>query len=133
VTQLVSAIPLHINFLSIPSNLLTTAAQLGNVDIVQLLLSKGAQIVTEYWEGNSELEIAAAGGHEEVVKLFLKNGADVNRGTGESSDGTALQCAAANGHMSTVQLVLERSANMESHGMGPKQRDCSDQGGKIKF
>lgn len=123
VSQSVTTIP--INFVSNSGTLLTTAAKVGKVDMVQLLLSKGARIVTKDCEGNSALENAAAGGHDEVVKLLLEEGANVNEETGPLSDGTALQCAATNGHLSIVQLLLERSARVEKQGLGPGNKETA--------
>ncbi|KAF4627862.1 hypothetical protein G7Y89_g10290 [Cudoniella acicularis] len=114
VEQLLTTIS-DINYFSNGSKttLLAAAALGGNIDMVQLLLSRGAQIVTDGARGNSALENAADGGHEQVMRLLLENGAKVNEEPGPYSTGTALQCAAENGHLSIVQLLVELSANIE--------------------
>jgi ankyrin repeat protein len=56
------------------------ASAYGQVPTVQLLLQHGAQIDFEGHEGETPLLLAAAGGHHEVVRLLLTEGADVNHG-----------------------------------------------------
>jgi ankyrin repeat protein len=116
VEQLLTTIS-DINYFSNDSKttLLATAALGSNIDMVQLLLSRGAQIVTNGTRGNNALENAAGGGHEQVMRLLLENGANVNEEPGLYSTGTALQCAAANGHLPIVQLLLELSADIEAY------------------
>lgn len=51
--------------------------------------------------------LAVSHGREEVVRLLLATGADVNV---QDSDGsTALMCAAEHGHTSIVKLLLAQS------------------------
>ena len=79
-----------------PNTALGAAACGGHMDIVQLMLDKGA---TNY---NSGLFGAALGGHMDIVQLMLYKGADdYNKG---------LSGAAYGGHMDIVQLMLKRGA-----------------------
>ena len=61
------------------SKALTFAAQNGNTDVVQYLLSKGAD-VDEVINDRSDTPLmsASAFGHEDVVKVLLSHGANVN-------------------------------------------------------
>ena len=73
------------------------AAEGGHIEIVKLMLEKGAN------NYNLSMENAAYGGHMEIVKLMLEKGAnDYNR---------AMEAAALSGHMEIVRLMLEKGAN----------------------
>ena len=58
--------------------ILIEAADNGHLNVVKLLIEKGADVNLkgEAWYG--PLHAAAAKGHIEVVKILLENGADVN-------------------------------------------------------
>lgn len=85
---------------------LMMAALNGNVELVQLLLGKGAQINKSGW---SALHYAAANGHDTVVKLLLDHAAAMDA---RSPNGTTpLMMAARGNHPATVKLLLERGAD----------------------
>ncbi|KAI9769489.1 MAG: hypothetical protein M1840_003966 [Geoglossum simile] len=60
--------------------------------------------------GSTALHLAAYGGHEAIVRLLLKSGADANAKGGSSS--TALHGAVRNKHEGIVQLLLEKGADV---------------------
>jgi ankyrin repeat protein len=53
------------------------AASEGQIEIVELLLGKGADISSQDKTGNTPLWFAAAWGHLEVVKSLLDKGGDI--------------------------------------------------------
>ena len=55
---------------------------------------------------------AAQEGHEEILRLLLENGADVN--AKDRSKKTALHMAADKGHVSTLKLLLKNGADINS-------------------
>jgi len=57
------------------------------------------------------LNLAARKGHLEVLKLLLKNGADVHTISGDRSH-TALMDASTEGHVEMVQLLIEAGSDM---------------------
>jgi len=66
------------------------AALGGHMDIVQLLLSKGA-------DPDAGLESAAEGGHMDIVQLMLSKGA--------TNLDSALETAESNGHTKCAELI----------------------------
>ncbi|CCF38951.1 hypothetical protein CH063_00303 [Colletotrichum higginsianum] len=89
---------------------LTAAAYDGTLDIVKLLLDRGAEV--DFPNGWA-LQAASSEGHYDVVKELLDRGADVNAFTTNENfpQGTALQVACESGKLEIVTLLLERGAN----------------------
>lgn len=58
--------------------------------------------------GRNALQTASWGGHQEIVKLLLDNGAEVNAQGGDY--GNALQAASRGGHREIVKLLQRRGA-----------------------
>jgi ankyrin repeat protein len=86
--------------------------------LVQLILNQGADINGESEFRGTALADACNNGHEEVVKMLLDRGANVN--TGLSNIGLAsrnpLEAAAYGGHLGIVQRLLERGIHVHSFG-----------------
>jgi ankyrin repeat protein len=89
--------------------LLKQAAELGHVDIVALLLDRGADIEAEDDLGQRPLQCAARFGQTEVVRLLLDRGADLN--AVDWSGQTALSNAAIEGHLGLCDLLRSRGAH----------------------
>ncbi|KAK4220982.1 ankyrin repeat-containing domain protein, partial [Podospora fimiseda] len=60
------------------------------------------------------LQAASSEGHQEIVKLLLDKGADVNAQGGFY--GNALQAASSEGHQQIVKLLLDKGADVNAHG-----------------
>lgn len=76
------------------------AADRGNVEVVRLLLDRGANVnATDLFYGSKPMEWAAMNGHTEVVRLFLDGGA--------TGVGDVLRSAAAQGKIDMVRAVLD--------------------------
>ena len=91
-------------------------ARFGLSRVTQELLSsfgdKAADIINMTNKQDlTALLIAAEYGHDELVKLLLDRGADVNAQGGEHDN--ALQAASSRGHEQTVRLLLDRGANVQ--------------------
>lgn len=84
--------------------LVMIAAKLGHVDMVRLLLDRGANVELTDDLGATALMGAAATGNLEIVRLLLDRGADVNHD--DWSDQTPLSEAAVAGHRVIVDLLL---------------------------
>lgn len=99
------------------------AASRGDLAGVEHLTRMDAQAVNsrirageaEAWaEGGTPLHTAARGGHLEVIKFLIANGADVNarRKDGES----ALSEAVFNGHIDAARFLIASGANINNVG-----------------
>ena len=93
------------NQLKTRSKELQAEANQGNKKIVELLLSKGADINAQGGFYGNALQAAAYRGHEKIVELLLSKGADVNAQGGYY--GNALQ--AADMRLSNAALMIQRN------------------------
>jgi ankyrin repeat protein len=89
---------------------LPVAAELGDLDEVQRLVNKGADINAKDDEGATALINACAQGHADVARLLLKNGADVNAENRYAW--TALIVAAWKGYPEVVKILLDFGADV---------------------
>ena len=90
---------------------LYAAAEGGNLDMVTLLLDRGANINGAGARGQTPLFIAAREGRLQVVTLLLARGADIHA-RGEA--GTALHGAAGGEEAGIVALLLDRGARVDA-------------------
>lgn len=90
---------------------LHAASQQGSVEVVRLLLQKGADLRTTVETGWQPLHFASAQGHHDVVELLVDEGADLDAVT--DSGLTPLHLASSRGHLAVVQILLERGAPVE--------------------
>ena len=90
---------------------LYTAASYGYADIVNLLLSKGAQQNVRYGlkDASTPLLVAARKGHLGIVRSLIRHGAAVT--AANDSGMTALHLAAWGRHADVVKFLLEQGAD----------------------
>ncbi len=91
---------------------LLTAAGSGDIEIVKLLIKKGAKVNAKFerYDDVTALMLAAESGHLEVVKALIKGGADVDVRTANGD--TALIAAVAKGHVDIIKLLLKEGADV---------------------
>ena len=82
---------------------LILAAQLGNFQVVNILISKGARLNAADSNKSTALIIAAKENHENIVKQLLSVGADLN--ATDNGGLTALKHAEKLGHRNVVQVI----------------------------
>jgi ankyrin repeat protein len=88
---------------------LMMAAFKGNMPAVQALLAKGARIDRPGW---TALHYAAAGGADDIARLLIKRGANIDPTSPlESGKYTPLMMAAREGKESTVRVLLDAGAD----------------------
>ncbi|NIF77244.1 ankyrin repeat domain-containing protein [Paraburkholderia sp. Cy-641] len=88
-------------------NALMMASLVGDINFVNLLLAKDAEVNKKGW---APLHYAAANGHDNIVKLLLDHSAYVDAGSPNGT--TPLMMAARGGHMSTLKLLLDNGADI---------------------
>jgi ankyrin repeat protein len=93
----------------------------GDVDQVQLQISKGADVNTKDEEGLTALHLAARQGRKDVVELLLVNGANINARLTRWPDWMPLHEAAVANHKEVVELLLAKGADVNA--------DCARAGG----
>ncbi len=95
------------------------AINFGRVEMLRLLLSKGADVNARASNGQTALLGASACGQLEAAQLLLERGAAVNyyvpdSAAGDDPDSTPLLLAAENGQFEVVKLLLENGADVNA-------------------
>lgn len=86
------------------STFLIAAAEIGDGELVDILLARRANINATKIDGSTALIVASAGGHTDIVQLLLAHDADINA---ESVAGhTALIGAVYYNHIAAVKLLM---------------------------
>ncbi|XP_015120121.1 ankyrin repeat domain-containing protein 17 isoform X3 [Diachasma alloeum] len=91
---------------------LTLACAGGHEELVEFLLSRGADIEHRDKKGFTPLILAATAGHQKVVEILLNHGADIEAQSERTKD-TPLSLACSGGRFEVVELLLTRGANKE--------------------
>ncbi len=92
-------------------SLLFGAVILGNTDIVNSLISHGAEINLRNFKGSTALMSAIWGGHADIVNMLIDNGADLLARNDEGT--TPLLAAAISGSVSLVERLLKSGAEID--------------------
>lgn len=84
----------------------------GHAELVEILLSQGADVNFMEEDGRTPLFFAAEGGHMAVVRLLLARGAKTDPGNPRSTR-TPLSYAAQRGHCAIADFLLARGAELD--------------------
>jgi ankyrin repeat protein len=97
---------------------LLVAVSAGNPQIVQLLISRGANVNLAARGGieRTPLQMAAEKGHLGIVQLLIENGAEVNALPAMKGGATALQLAAIGGYIGVAEELLGQGASINAPG-----------------
>lgn len=95
------------------NTLLMKMAEAGDLELVTLLLNKGANPDNVAGNGETPLLLASKEGNAEVVKLLLDNNAHIDA---TRCDGvTPLMLASGYGHIHAAKLLLDRDADIHAY------------------
>jgi ankyrin repeat protein len=92
---------------------LMKACGLGYLKLVELLVSKGADVNGKSRAGFMPLHTAAQYGHKEIVEYLIANGADVNA---NDVCQTALHYAVWCNHTDIAELLISQGADINARG-----------------
>jgi len=95
--------------------ILMLAADIGCKDAVELLNQSKIDVNIRDVTGITALMCASARGYDEVVKMLVNHGADVNNRDIQQQF-SALMCAAQYGHEKVVRILLEHGADVNAQG-----------------
>ncbi|WP_153304532.1 ankyrin repeat domain-containing protein [Desulfosudis oleivorans] len=107
---------------------LNNAAQRGDIDTVNTMIDRGADVnAADLW-GITALQLAAQEGHVQMVQTLIEKGADVNK---EDVNGwSVLAVAASSGHVEIVKLLIENGADVE-YALGFLTRQNASRGNSL--
>jgi len=88
------------------------AARWGHLEVIQFLISKGADPNLKTTEGTSLLHLAAMNGHAPVVEYLVKE-AKLDINAQDKFGDTPLIAACGGGKVNTAQLLLQLGANKD--------------------
>ncbi|MFC2161028.1 ankyrin repeat domain-containing protein [Acidobacteriota bacterium] len=88
------------------------AALYGNKNVVELLISNGADIQMKLNDGTMPLHLAVGHGYVDIARLLIANGADIHSLTGTGD--TLLHHAAFGGDKESTELLLEKGAEINA-------------------
>ena len=91
---------------------LCDAAQDGYVDVVRLLLDRGAEVNGKASGGMTPIHYAAWFAHADVVRLLLDRGAEVN--VKDNAGLTPLHFAAKDVYVDVIMLLINRGADVNA-------------------
>ena len=97
------------------------AAKWGRIDVVEILLTNGADVTAKDHEGEPAITYAAEGGHITLVQLLIRYMSHVE---GPEKYEDALERASANGHAEIVKVLLDNGADINHHR--PRRDKASD-------
>ena len=90
---------------------LHVAAGYGHAEIVELLLSRGANVNSRNVEGGTALHLAA-NGHADVVSVLLANSANVD--LANANRVAAIHVAVQGSHVDVVRMLVDSGADVAS-------------------
>ena len=90
---------------------LQAAASCGDIDMVKRLLNSGVPVENDPKCGMSALACAAGNGNVDIMRLLIKNGANINSQAIIRGSRTPLQAAVHSGSLAAIDILLEAGAD----------------------
>jgi ankyrin repeat protein len=86
------------------------AAESGHLEVVEYLISKGADVNAKNVEDETPLHYSAGYGHKDIVKLLVSKGAAVNAKT--KNGGTPVSYAASRNQVDIIKFLMAKGADV---------------------
>ncbi|KAL2743082.1 protein fem-1 CG6966-like isoform X1 [Vespula maculifrons] len=104
------------------------AAAAGHIELVKLLVQRGANVNSTTKTNSTPLRAACFDGHFEIVRFLVKNGADIEMANRHGH--TCLMIACYRGHIDIAKLLLAWNAdvNRKSVRGNTALHDCAESG-----
>lgn len=99
----------------------------GNLNVVKMLVEKGANINQRNWQGHSSIQYACSKGWIDIVEYLLVKGVDIN--VVDNRGDSSLHRLASLGRIEILELVLKYKPNLNSQnseGNTPLHIACED-------
>ncbi|VVD06099.1 unnamed protein product, partial [Leptidea sinapis] len=93
---------------------LSLACSGGRYEVVELILSRGANKEHRNVSDYTPLSLAASGGYVNIIRLLLQHQAEINSRTGSKLGISPLMLAAMNGHTAAVRLLLDCGSDINA-------------------
>lgn len=84
------------------------------LQVVELLISKGANFEHRNVSDYTPLSLAASGGYVGIIQLLLRHRAEINSRTGSKLGISPLMLASMNGHSAAVKLLLDMGSDINA-------------------
>jgi ankyrin repeat protein/L-ascorbate metabolism protein UlaG (beta-lactamase superfamily) len=88
------------------------AAAGGHLDVIKLLVDKGACVHLGDRENSTALDVAAQRGFEEIVAFLIDKGTDITRA--DANGMTCLHFAVFGGHEDIARMLIDKGADLEA-------------------
>ena len=102
---------------------LCMAVVLGDIQVAQDLIQKGAQVDANIYYKRRPLHLAMMFGHTDMVHMLLRNGADPHLQSYPYMTVSPILMATAAGLDKELNLMLEHGANLNYRNKGPREGD----------
>jgi hypothetical protein len=89
------------------------AAAVGNLKVMQMLITRGAPVNAKNSSGETPLHLAARFGHLDAVKYLIRSGALINEKT-KYTRATPLMAAAEMGHENIIRMLMISGAERDA-------------------
>ena len=110
-----------VNFINIDGNTpLVFAITHGHIEMIELLISKGADVHQKINSNYNMLFFASCFGHDKVVKLLISKGVNIHEKTKDGA--SLLMPASLRGHVKVVELLISKGVSVhdkDNYGSSP--------------
>ena len=117
---------MHVNYKTdFDETALTMASKNKDIDMLELLIKKGADTDCQDENGNTALLIAAQNGYFDIAKALIDNGCELN--IEDQFEETALSYSIKYEYKELVSLLLKKGADAGNASVSKSTIDCDNE------